>query len=227
MAAAARRRIEHFGVPADAKPFATVHQAAARTEIAGPGAVAADDFTIAPGFGIATFPHGFALPYAIDFSKRKLLCTAHIAPHKLLGERALSDTQRALARVVIRVPWASLRQLAPTLKPRIAPVFIFAANTADACSDIPCSGATRFITEPGIIAQFSGAAGRHANVNAETLRLLLRAVVGLFCQVHVPEDAAGPCVFRLRDAEPELLAAFPEATVMRVAAPQGSKAVLF
>ena len=210
----------HFGASTERPALGTAHLAAClwkRRRADKLTTAIVDDFAFGPGFEIGRFPRRHALPFVFDTGWDALLLTLHLRPHDLLSAPFLYAAQRERARVIARLPLASLPLIYGPPDGEANPVLIFSLGRTGSTLLEKLVGlvTTRSISEPDTATQLSEQRGRLAALAAEERRALVHYAIAPFFHLSIPGDEASRCVVKFRSQvsgiAAEIAATFPKA----------------
>ncbi len=210
----------HFGTSPSHPSLGTVHLAAClwkRRRADKLTTAIVDDFEFGPGFELGQFPHRHALPFVFDRDWTSLLLTLHLRPYDLLHAPFLYAAQRERARVIARLPLASLPKLYGLPDGKADPVLIFSLGRTGSTLLEKLVGlvTTRSISEPDTATQLSEQRQRLAAVPAEQRRALVHYAIAPFFKLSIPGTEASRCVVKFRSQVSgiagEIAATFPKA----------------
>jgi hypothetical protein len=210
----------HFGASPARPALGTVHLAAClwkRRRADRLTTATVDDFEFGPGFELGRFPRRHALPFVFDADWDALLLTLHLRSHDLLQAPFLYAAQRERARVIARLPLASLPSIYGPMDGEANPVLIFSLGRTGSTllGKLVSLVTTRAISEPDTATQLSEQRGRLAALPAERRRALVHYAIAPFFQLSIPGDAASRCVVKFRSQvngiAADIAATFPKA----------------
>ncbi len=197
---AARAFDRRFGADTPAAGIATVHHASCRLPKDDLEIVRSSDFVLGPGTPVGHLPCSLAVPYAFDLPAREMLATLHVTLSGLLGEPFLYAAQRDRARLVARIPFASLPELYGPPDRTAAPVLIFSLGRTGSTllQKLIACVTPRAVSEPDLLTQLARDSGVLAQMSAQERTALIHYAVAPFSRLRVARAKDGRCVIKLR-----------------------------
>jgi len=191
---------KHFAPAKGAPAVASAHVAVAQRQHGSLILTNQSDFALGPAVKVGRFPHGFALPYAFDFTAETLMFTLHVAPETLLSAPFLYMAQRDRGQVAALVPFAKLAEVTGAPDGEAAPVFIFSFGRTGSTllgKLIACITPRSFL-EPDTVTQLATFRKTLTEFPAAMQQQLIWSAIAPFQQTHIEAAGDARSVIKLR-----------------------------